>query len=155
LLSWPTRVLYECFYDVLVRGLMSEVGGCILRIATKQWLSQVFDTAMYYSSLHTNWKLGQTILFLHKTSVGDAFVGYGLVRKVWEKSELSEHDRQECERGGWKRAVEFTYVKRFCEPLAIKDTFLSSSKLRGRYFHGLKLESKQIEAILTQAEARD
>jgi hypothetical protein len=80
-------------------------------------------------------------------------VGYGLIEKACEKNELSEQDKYECERGGWKRAIEFTYVKRFDKPLAIKDTFLKGSRLRGRYFQGLKLDKYQVEAILARAEA--
>jgi hypothetical protein len=132
---------------------MSEVEGYILRIATKQWVNQVFSMAIYYTNLRRKWKTGQTILFVHKTSVGDALVGYGIIEKACEKDELSEQDKHECERGGWRRAIEFRYVKQFDKPLAVKDTFLKGSKLRGRYFHGLKLDKKQLKAILAQAEA--
>lgn len=132
---------------------MSEVDGCILRIATRQWVNQVFSMAIYHTNLRRKWKSGQTILFVHKTKAGDALVGYGLIEKACEKDELSEQDKYECERGGWKRAIEFKYVKQFDRPLTIKDTFLKGSKLRGRYFHGLKLDQKQLEAILAQAEA--
>jgi len=132
---------------------MSEVEGYILRIATKQWVNQVFSMAIYYTNLRRKWKAGQTILFVHKSNVGDAMVGYGLIERACEKDELSEQDKGGCERGGWKRAIEFRYVKQFDKPLAIKDTFLKGSKLRGRYFHGLKLEENQLRTILAQAEA--
>jgi hypothetical protein len=132
---------------------MSEVEGYILRIASKQWVNQVFRMAIYFTNMRRKWKNGQIILFVHKTSVGDALVGYGLIEKACEQNELFEEDKYECERGGWKRAIEFTYVKQFDEPLAIKDTFLKGSKLRGRYFHGLKLNNNQLESILAQAEA--
>lgn len=130
---------------------MSE--GYILRIASKQWLNQVFSMAIYFTNMRRKWKNGQTILFVHKTGVGDALVGYGLIERACEQDELSEQDKHECERGGWKRAIEFTYVKQFDEPLAIKDTFLRGSRLRGRYFHGLKLNNNQLKALLAQAEA--
>ncbi|HVP16852.1 MAG TPA: hypothetical protein VMT42_05765 [candidate division Zixibacteria bacterium] len=132
---------------------MSEFEGCILRIATRQWVEQVFGTAIYFTNLRRKWKKGQTILFVHKTSVGDALVGYGLIERAWEKDELSEQDRGACERGGWKRAIEFRYVKQFDKPLAVKETFLKGSKHRGRYFHGLKLDKEQLKAILDHAEA--
>jgi hypothetical protein len=108
--------------------------------------------AIYFTNLRRKWKHGQTILFVHKTSVGDAVVGYGVVESVLEKDELSEQDRVACERGDWKRAIEFRYVKQFDEPLAVKNTFLKGSKLRGRYFHGLKLNKNQLAAVLAQAE---
>jgi hypothetical protein len=133
---------------------MSQVEGYILRIATGPWVNQVFSMAIYYTNLRRKWRRGQTVLFLHKTSVGDALVGYGLIEKAWEKDELCEQDKCECERGGWKSAIEFTYVKQFNKPLAVRDTFLKGSKLRGRYFHGLRLDEDQLRAIVTQAEAQ-
>ena len=134
-------------------GFMSEVDGYILRIATKHWVNQVFSMAIYYTNMRKKWKRGQTVLFIHKTNVGDALVGYGLIEEACRKDELSDQDKHECERGRWKRAIEFRYVKEFDKPLAIKDTFLKGSKLRGRYFHGLKLGKSQLETILAQAEA--
>lgn len=131
---------------------MSEVGGCILRIASKQWLNQVFSMAIYYTNMRRKWRHGQTILFVHKTNVGDALVGYGLIERACEKDELSEQDKYACEKGGWRRAIEFKYVKQFDKPLPIKDTFLKGSKLRGRYFHGLRLGKNQLDALLAQAE---
>jgi len=132
---------------------MSESDGYILRIATKQWVNQVFSMAIYYTSIRRKWKSGQTILFMHKTNVGDAIVGYGVIENFYEKDELSEEEKRECEKGGWKRALEFRYVKQFDRPLLIKETFLRGSKLRGRYFHGLKLNKEQLEAVITQAES--
>lgn len=132
---------------------MTEVDGYILRIATKKWVDQVFDNAIYYTNMRRKWKTGQTILFLHKSNLGDTLVGYGLVEKSANPEELPGQDKHECELGGWKEAIEFKYVKQFDKPVAIKDTFLRSSKLRGRYFHGLKLNGSQLEAILAQAEA--
>jgi hypothetical protein len=84
--------------------------------------------------------------------MGDAFVGYGLVENTYKKDELSEHERCECEKGHWKRALEFRYVKQFEKPLYIKETFLKDTKLRGRYLHGLSLAEKQIKSIVAQAE---
>jgi len=132
---------------------MSEFEGCILRIATGLGVDQVFDMAIYFTNLRREWKQGQTVLFAHKTSLGDALVGYGLIERAWEKDELSEQDRDACEKGGWKRAIEFRYVKRFDKPLAIKETFLKGSKRRGRCFHGLKLDKNQLEGVFAQTNA--
>ncbi len=131
---------------------MEEGDGCILRIATKQWVNQVFDMAVYYTSIHRKWASGQTILFVHKTPVGDAMVGYGVIESVYEMGELSEEEKHDCEKNGWKRAIEFKYVKQFEKPLPVKETFLKGSKLRGRYFHGLKLNKGQLDSVIAQAE---
>lgn len=131
---------------------MSEVEGYILRIATKQWVNRVFSMAIYFTSMRRKWRTGQTVLFMHKTGRGDAFVGYGLIEKASDIEELSEQDKHECDRGGWKGAIEFTYVKQFEKPLPVKDTFLKDSKLRGRCFHGFELRKNELESILAQAE---
>jgi hypothetical protein len=130
-----------------------EVASYVLRIATKQWVDHVFNMAIYYTSFRRKWKPEQTILFVHKTTVGDAIVGYGVIGSVLEKEELSEEDRSECEKYGWKKAITFKYVVRFEKPLPIKETFLKDSKFRGRYMHGLQLTKEQLESILNQAEA--
>lgn len=129
-----------------------EVAGYILRITKKQWVKQVFNIAIYYSSIHRRWQTGQTVLFAHKTEVGDAFVGYGVIKNIYEKDELSDEEKRECEKHGWKKALEFSYVVEFKDPLPIKETFLRDSKLRGRYFHGLHLSKEQLDSIIRQSE---
>jgi hypothetical protein len=131
---------------------MSEAAGYILRIATKQWVDQVFEMAIYFTNIRRKWETGQTILFIHKTKVGDAIIGYGVIENVHEKDELSEEEKRQCEKGGWRRAIEFTYVKQSDVPLPIKETFLKGSKLRGRYFHGLKLTKEQLDSLMATAE---
>jgi hypothetical protein len=131
---------------------MGEERGFIFRIASEQWVSQVFDMATYFTNIRRKWARGQTILFLHKTRVGDALIGYGVVSSVCEKDELSEEERKISEVGGWKRAIQFEYVKQFDNPLPLKSTFLKDSKRRGRYFHGLGLNPSQLKGIISQAE---
>jgi len=130
----------------------SEVAGHILRIATEQWVDHVFEMAIYYTNLKRKWKSGQAVLFIHKIRSGDALVGYGIVDHAAERRALSEEDRFECERGSWKRAIEFKYVKRFEKPLLVKETFLKDSKRHGRFFQGLQLNGEEFEKILSQAE---
>jgi predicted transcriptional regulator len=108
--------------------------------------------AIYYTSLSRKWKEGQTILFVSKTSVGDMVIGYGVIQGVISTDELSEEERRKCEEHGWKRAIEFTYVKRFEKPLPLKKTFLKDSKFRGRYLHGLVISKEQLDSIISQAE---
>lgn len=133
---------------------MVEADGYILRIATKQWVEQVFNMAIYYTGARRKWKPGQTILFVHKTSKGDAVVGYGKIGNLYSIDELSEEEKLECEKHGWKRAIEFIYVKEFENPLLIKETFFKDLKIRGKYFHGLSLKREQITSIIEQAENR-
>lgn len=131
---------------------MSAEAGYVLRIATRQWVEQVFEMAIYYTSIYRKWKMGQTVLFMHRTKIGDAIVGYGVIERVYERDELPEEEKRQCEKGGWKRAIEFKYVKQFDAPLPIKETLLKSSRLRGRYFHGLKLNKEQLDSLMNSAE---
>jgi hypothetical protein len=130
---------------------MSETAGYILRIASEKWVDRVFEMAIYYTNVRRNWKSGQTALFLHRTQVGDAFVGYGLIDKPSEMDDLNEEEKRDCQEGGWKTALEFQYVKRFDDPLPIKETFLKDTRLRGRYFHGLGLSRHQLHLIMEAA----
>ncbi|MGQ9624220.1 MAG: hypothetical protein ACUVT9_02495 [Candidatus Bathycorpusculaceae bacterium] len=131
---------------------MGETVGYILRIATKQWVNQVFDTAMYYTGARRKWKPEQTILFLHKTSVGNSFIGYGVIEGVYGLDEISEEERRECERHGWKVAIAFKYVAEFEKALPIKETALKDVNARGKFLHGLPLSKEFIEFIINQAE---
>jgi len=129
-----------------------EADGYILRIASEEWVDRVFDLAIYYTSTRRKWETGQTIVFVHKTDMGDAIVGYGIIGNICALDELSEEERRECQRQGWKRAIEFKYVLRFDKPLLVKETFLKGLKLRGRYLHGLSLNREQLDSIIRQAE---
>jgi hypothetical protein len=131
---------------------MVERAGYLLRIATKQWVNQVFEMAIYYTSVRRKWKTGQNILFVHKTEAGDAIVGYGMIENMYEKDSLSEEEKNRCEKYGWKKAIEFKYVVKFNKPLLVKETVLKSMKIRGRLLHGLSLNGMQVESIISQAE---
>jgi hypothetical protein len=133
---------------------MVEADGYILRIAKKEWVNKVFDFAIYYTSSHRNWKNGQRTLFIHKTSLGDAFIGYGEIGNIYALDELSNEERRECERWGWKKALEFKYVVKFDKPLSMKATFLKDSRLRGRSLHGFPLKKEQIDSVISKAEQR-
>jgi len=128
-----------------------EADGYILRITKEKWVDQVFDLAIYYTSARRKWKAGQIIIFIHKTSIGDAVRGYGVIEKVYERDELPERERRECEKHGWKKAIEFKYVKK-TDPLPIKETILKDLKLHGKYLHSLPLNKEQLSAITGQAE---
>ena len=133
-------------------GPLSEIAGYILRIATKQWVDQVFDSAIYYTSISRKWTGGHTILFVHKTVEGDAVIGYGVIENVYGKDDLSEEEKRRCQEEGWSKALEFKYVKELEKPLLIKETFLKNTKLRGRLLQGLTVTRKQLDATINQAE---
>jgi hypothetical protein len=131
---------------------MVKPDGYILRISTEEWVNQVFDLAIYYTSTSRKWNSGQTILFVHKTNVGDAVIGYGEVGNIYALDDLAEEEKCKCEKWGWKRAIEFKYVVRFEKPLVVKETFLKDLKLRGKFLHGFPLNKQQLDLIIDQAE---
>ena len=131
---------------------MARAEGYILRIAKKEWVERVFDSAIYYTGARRKWQIEQTILFVGKTEFGDAFIGYGVIENVYEKEELSEEEQRECETYGWRKALEFKYVMRFERPLPVRETFPKELKLRGKTLHSLPLTKEQINSIINQAE---
>jgi len=133
---------------------MPRVEGYILRIVGQEFADHVFDMAIYYTNLSRKWSSGQVILFVHKSELGDAFIGYGVIEGVLKKDELCDQERVACERGGWKMAIEFKYVRKLERPLLIKETSFKNSKLRGRFFHGLQLDGAQVENLLRKAGVR-
>jgi hypothetical protein len=131
---------------------MSESEGCVLRIATDAWVAQVFNMATYYTSSSTKLKKDQTIIFIHKTDVGDSIVGYGVIQDIVDEEMLSSEEKRQCQKYGWKKAVEFSYVLRFEKPLLVKETFFKDTKLRGRCFQGFRLSKEQVNTLVSQAE---
>ncbi|MEM1564239.1 MAG: hypothetical protein QW161_06185 [Candidatus Bathyarchaeia archaeon] len=131
---------------------MVEAEGYILRIARKEWIQRVFDSAMYYTGARRKWKAGQTILFLGKTELGDSFIGYGVIERIYEKKELSEEEQKECETYGWRKALEFKYLVKFERPLPVKETFIKDLRLSGKTLHSMPLKAGQIKSIIGQAE---
>ena len=131
---------------------MTEVAGYILRIATKQWVVQVFSLAMYYTGLRRKWRSDQLALFVHKTSFGDAIVGYGVVASFYDRREFTDYDRRACEKFGWSKAIEFKYVVQFESPLLVRETFLRDLKVRGRLLHGFPLKKDQMDSLISQGE---
>jgi hypothetical protein len=131
---------------------MVRAEGYILRIARKEWVERVFDSAIYYTGVRRKWQTGQTVLFVGKTEFGDAFIGYGVIENIYKKEELSEEEQRECETYGWRKALEFKYLVRFEKPLPLKETFLKELKLRGKTLHSLPLTKEHLNSIINQAE---
>jgi hypothetical protein len=131
---------------------MVEADGYVLRISTEEWVKEVFDLAIYYTSISRKWSIGQMIIFVHKTSLGDAVIGYGEIGHVPALDDLPEDEKLKCEKWGWKRAIEFKYVVRFEKPLVVRETPLKNLNIRGRYLHGFPLNKQQLNLIIKQAE---
>jgi hypothetical protein len=131
---------------------MAEVAGYILRITTEEWVDQVFSLAIYYTSARRKWKSGQTVFLVHKTKAGDAIMGYGEIGNIYGLDELSDEEKSECEKLGWKKAIEFRYIIRFDRPLLVRETVLKDLKLRGRSLHAFPINREHVKAILSQAE---
>jgi len=129
---------------------MAEIAGYVLRIASDRWVDHVFTMAVYLTGLRRRWKRGQTVIFIHKTEVGDAVVGYGVIDRVCEQNELSEEEKLGSK--AWGKAIVFNYVIRFEKPLPVRETFMKEQKYRGRYAHGLQLSKEQLDSVLDQAE---
>jgi len=123
----------------------------ILRITKEEWFNQVFTIKKYYPGIGRRWEPGGIILLARKSGNKDSFVGYGVLEKFVERSQLPEKERTECEMIGWKGVLVFNELFRFEPPLPIKETVLSETKARGRCFHGFPLTQKQLNSVLNKA----
>jgi hypothetical protein len=126
--------------------------GYILRITRDEWVKQVFDLKKYYVGVRGRWEPGLTIFFARKAEKGDSFLGFGLIENVQGLEELSVEERSECEKWGWKHALNFKNVVKFEPPLPIKETLIKEVGLRGSRLHGYRLTSEQVRSILSKAE---
>ena len=126
--------------------------GYILRISRDEWVKQVFDLKKYYVGVRGRWEPGLTIFFARKAERGDSFLGYGLIESVQELEELSDEERNECEKWGWKHALNFKILVKFEPPLPIKETLIKDTGLWGSRLHGYRLTSEQVRSILSKAE---
>ncbi len=131
----------------------SERYGYILRIATDEWLSQVYRLRRYYPGLNRRWDEGTLILLAKKTEVGDSFIGYGIVERVMRPEELPPDERAYCEGHGWKCAVLFKELYRFERPYPIKESPLKGDPRKGRYLHGARLPLEEVKSIIESAES--
>jgi len=130
----------------------SGPGGYILRITKDEWVKQVFDLKRYYAGVRGRWEPGLTILFARKAEKGDSFLGYGITESVLKAEELSEEERAECKKHGWKRAINFKDIVKFDPPLPIKETVIMDVGVRGSHLHGFRLTPAQVQSILSKAE---
>ncbi|MEM3041415.1 MAG: hypothetical protein QXG97_05255 [Nitrososphaerota archaeon] len=123
----------------------------ILRITKQEWFNQVFAIKKYYPGIGRRWEPGGIILLARKSGDRDAFVGYGVLERFVERSQLPEKERTECERMRWKGVLVFNDLFRFKPPLPIKETALGETNARGRCFHGYPLTERQLKSVLDKA----
>jgi len=126
--------------------------GYILRISRDEWVKRVFDRKKYCVGVRRRWEPGLTVFFARKAERGDSFLGYGFIESVQEIEGLSEEERRECEKWGWKHVLNFKSVVKFEPPLPIKETVIKDTGLWGNRLHGYRLSSEQVRSILSKAE---
>jgi len=128
--------------------------GYVLRIAREEWLAQVFDNAIYFTSMRRRWAQDQIVLFVHRMAAGDSFVGYGVILRACESEVLPREERLLCEEGRWRTAIELSFVKKFDRPVLVRDAFQRGLKLRGRCLQGLRLGEDEVDAVISAGEGR-
>jgi hypothetical protein len=127
-------------------------GNFILRITREEWFRQVFTIMKYYPGIVRRWESGGLIFLAKRTDKGDSLVGYGVIKGFIGRENLSEHERQECEKMGWRGAIIFNELYKFDPPLPIKETLLSNLKAKGKCWHGYPLTDEQSSSILNSAK---
>lgn len=126
--------------------------GYILRIATDEWLKQVYRLKRYYPGLNRRWDEGTVILLAKKAEAGDSFIGYGIVERVMRPEELPPDERAYCEGHGWKGAIVFKELYSFDPPYPIKESILKGDSRKGKYLHGVRLTVEEVNSIIESAK---
>lgn len=124
----------------------------ILRVSREEWVRQVFTIKKYYPGVPRRWEEGGVILLARRSGVGDSLIGYGIVKNFVGKDYLSDKERLECERMGWRGAIIFEEMYRFEPPLPLKETFLAGLRAKGKLLHGYPLTDNQVAEILEAAK---
>ena len=120
----------------------------ILRITREEWYRQVFSIKKYFPGVPRRWNRGGMIFLVRKAERGDSFIGYGVIGRFVKRDCLPEPRRSECERMGWKGAIEFSELYRVEPPVPVKETVIGAVGARGSYLHGYILKKDQAESIL-------
>jgi hypothetical protein len=120
----------------------------VLRITREEWYRQVFSIKKYFPGVPRRWDAGGTIFLVRKAEKGDSLIGYGVIGGFVKKDLLPESRRKECEKMGWKGAIEFSELYRIEPPVPVKETALAAVGVSGSYLHGYVLTKKQADSIL-------
>ncbi|MBS7607526.1 MAG: hypothetical protein QW502_03995 [Candidatus Bathyarchaeia archaeon] len=134
------------------RRSASPTKNFILRIARDEWFKQVFEIKRYYPGVARRWERDGIIFLVKRTDRGDSMVGYGVIKRFIARDDLSEKERRECERTGWRGAIVFDELYKFEPPILIKETILGGLKAKGRCWHGYPVTLEQAKSILEDAK---
>lgn len=125
-------------------------GAYILRISSDEYEENVFKNRCYYVGVRRKWEEGTEIFLARKRKdYNDSFIGYAVIKKVYERNELSVDERKKFNELRWDKKLEFSKLIAFDPPKPIKDVLPEFKGLKGRVLHGRKLEPEQVRKILT------
>jgi len=126
------------------------VKDCILRISRDEYERSVFENRCYYTGLKRRWEIGYTVFFARKAERKDSIIGHGTIKEVQRTENLSDEERERCEKMRWTRKIVFgETVMRYENPLPIKD-ILGEGLPRGNRLHGYPLTQGQAAQILSE-----
>jgi len=130
------------------------VENYILRISKDEWEKQVFAIKSYYAGVRRGWEAGATILLIKKTDVGDAFIGYGVIKSVTDLEKMSDEEKDMCINNNWSKKLSFGKLVRFEPPVSVKDTVVSKWSQKGALLHGAPISQTDIESVMKIAKVK-
>ncbi|MEM2760509.1 MAG: hypothetical protein QXU32_08910 [Nitrososphaerales archaeon] len=126
----------------------------ILRIARDEWEKQVFALKAYYAGVRRDWDIGSSIFLIKKTESGDAFIGYGNIKKITSLEEMDKREKDMCVNNNWNKKLSFGKLVRFEPPVPVKDTVVSKWGQKGALLHGAPISPSDMESIVKIAKTK-
>ena len=101
---------------------MTDEPAYIIRIARDDIEKHLYIRHSIYVGIRRDWSRGTKILFIRKSAIDDAFIGYGIVDKIIVADMLAEEKRKLCHQNNWYGELIFTRLTRFRPAVPVKNT---------------------------------
>ncbi|MEM4311781.1 MAG: hypothetical protein QXX95_05270 [Nitrososphaerales archaeon] len=76
--------------------------GYFLRILPGKYEESLFSKRCYFTGRARHWELESLVFFARKDEGRDSIFGLGILRDIKNIKELSEEEKINCEREGWR-----------------------------------------------------
>lgn len=119
----------------------------ILRIPNDDLEKYVFALKSYYVGIRREWKPNAKVLLIKKIELGDAFLGYAVIKNVTDLEEMSGEEKKMCINKNWSKKLSLAKVVRFEPPVLLKDTLVSRWSQKGALLHCTPISESYTESI--------
>ncbi len=129
------------FYNRASLPHLGRLDSYILRLQRDEHERQLYARRSLYVGIRRDWSCGTQILFAKK----DAFVGFGVIDRVADLSDLNEDEKKLCLENNWYAKIVFAKLVRFHPPVPVQDT--PAKGLNQLALHGAAIDGSAIVAL--------